>query len=113
MDNYLNYLSLIVRLSPLGQNAIVIVKGANLSLGEADIAAAESIIMSCKVLLCQLEISPQVSLAAMKCARKHNGKNYFVGIMLHHFALIPVSYSIIMCFEQWLPSSILLQPWQS
>jgi ribokinase len=54
----------------------VIVKGANDLLSEKDISDAEEIISKAKVLVCQLEISPQISLAAMQLAKKHNGKFY-------------------------------------
>ena len=57
-----------------GENAIIIVKGANLRLTEADISAAYETISTAKVLTCQLEIAPEISLAAMKVARKHNGE---------------------------------------
>lgn len=54
-----------------GQNSIIIVAGANMHLSEADIAAAESIIKDAKVLICQLEISPASTLAALRLAKKH------------------------------------------
>ncbi|XP_064603449.1 ribokinase-like isoform X2 [Liolophura sinensis] len=54
-----------------GQNAIVIVPGANLLLTESDVIAAETLIQSAKVLVCQLEISPPITVMAMRLARKH------------------------------------------
>ncbi|ESN89903.1 hypothetical protein HELRODRAFT_91240 [Helobdella robusta] len=54
-----------------GANSIVIVAGANLELTEDDIMKAEPIISNCKVLICQLEINQQVTLAALKLAKKH------------------------------------------
>ncbi|ELT97763.1 hypothetical protein CAPTEDRAFT_20019 [Capitella teleta] len=54
-----------------GQNAIIIVKGANDTLTEQDVANSEDVISKAKVLICQLEISPHISLAAIKLARKH------------------------------------------
>ncbi|WAR18888.1 RBSK-like protein [Mya arenaria] len=54
-----------------GQNSIVIVPGANLLLSEADLAAAELVIAGSKVVVCQLEINPDVTLAALKMAKQH------------------------------------------
>lgn len=56
-----------------GQNAIVIVSGANMKLTEFDVQQAEALISSAKVVICQLEVKPEVSLAAMKLAKRHNG----------------------------------------
>ena len=56
-----------------GQNSIVIVPGANLLLSESDLQSAEQLVSSSKVVACQLEITPAVSLAALKMAKKHNG----------------------------------------
>lgn len=60
----------------VGQNSIVIVSGANMLLSESDVMEAETVIKGCKVLLCQLEIANNTTLAALKLARKHNGKSY-------------------------------------
>ena len=60
----------------LGQNSIVIVAGANLLLNEKDLVLAEDLIKSSKVLVCQLEIPHETTLAALKLARKHGGKNH-------------------------------------
>ena len=54
-----------------GTNNIIIVPGANLSLSQLDIAAAESLIHSSKVVLCQNEISLTVTLQALKTAKSH------------------------------------------
>ncbi|XP_052275233.1 ribokinase-like isoform X2 [Dreissena polymorpha] len=54
-----------------GQNSVVIVPGANLLLSEADLEAAEEVISKSKVIICQLEIDPKVTLSALKMARKH------------------------------------------
>jgi ribokinase len=53
----------------LGQNTIIVVPGANLQLGPADVAAARELILQSKVLLLQNEIPPATTLAAMKCAK--------------------------------------------
>eukprot|EP00794_Sanderia_malayensis_P020308 gene20308-22300_t len=55
-----------------GENAIVIVKGANDSLSKEDLKNAENLIINAKVLLCQLEIKPEITLQALKMA-KSNG----------------------------------------
>ena len=57
-----------------GQNSIVIVSGANLLLSEADVLAAEEVLKNAKIVVCQLEIKPETTLAAMKLARKHGVK---------------------------------------
>ncbi|KAJ8308714.1 hypothetical protein KUTeg_013588 [Tegillarca granosa] len=54
------------------QNSIIVVLGANLFLSEEDINAAESFISSSKIVVCQLEIKPETTLAALKLAKKHN-----------------------------------------
>ena len=60
-----------------GNNAIVITSGANLLLSESDLSKAESIIKSAKVLVCQLEIQPQSTLAAMKLANTYGVTTIF------------------------------------
>jgi ribokinase len=52
-----------------GSNSIVVVGGANDSLGGGDVAAAGSCIRSARVLVCQLEVPIAASLAAMRVAR--------------------------------------------
>ena len=56
-----------------GQNCIIIVAGANLLLSEKDIHNAEDMIAKAKVMVCQLEVKPEVTLEALKIARKHGG----------------------------------------
>ena len=56
-----------------GQNAIIIVSGANLRLDESDVAQAEELLATSKVLVCQLEIRPETTLAALTLAKKHKG----------------------------------------
>lgn len=63
-----------VAVTTLGENAIVIVAGANNFLTEQDVRDAESLITSAAIVVCQLETKPLVSLAALKLARKHGGK---------------------------------------
>ena len=54
----------------------MIVPGANLLLSEEDLKSAEALVSSSKVVVCQLEINPSVSLAALKMAKKHGGKMF-------------------------------------
>lgn len=60
-----------------GENAIVIVAGANLLLGQEELQRAQSAIINAKVLVCQLEISPDASLQALKMARENHVKTIF------------------------------------
>jgi ribokinase len=52
-----------------GQNSIIIAPGSNLLLGDQDLENAKDAILNCKVLLCQNEIPPDTTLAAMKLAK--------------------------------------------
>ncbi|TMS21655.1 Ribokinase [Larimichthys crocea] len=56
-----------------GENAIVIVAGANLLLGSEELQKALPAISRGKVLVCQLEISPQTSLQALRMAQENKG----------------------------------------
>ncbi|XP_044021868.1 ribokinase isoform X2 [Siniperca chuatsi] len=60
-----------------GENAIVIVAGANMLLGSEELQEALPAISHAKVLLCQLEISPQTSLQALRMAQKNKVKTIF------------------------------------
>ncbi|KAM5125302.1 ribokinase [Mantella aurantiaca] len=60
-----------------GQNAIVIVAGANLLLDSRDLAKSSAAIRCAKVMVCQLEINPQVSLEALKIAHSSGVKTIF------------------------------------
>lgn len=57
-----------------GENAIVIVAGANLLLGDEELRNALPAISRAKVLVCQLEISPQTSLQALRMAQENKGQ---------------------------------------
>ena len=57
----------------VGENSIVIVSGANNKLSPADVEKAESLISSAAVVVCQLEVPPETSLAALALAKKHEG----------------------------------------
>jgi ribokinase len=52
-----------------GNNAIIIVTGANDLLTSEDLAWAGSTISSCRVMVCQMEIPVEVNLAALRMAR--------------------------------------------
>ncbi|KAG9268865.1 ribokinase [Astyanax mexicanus] len=60
-----------------GENAIVIVAGANLLLGDEELQRAQATLETAKVLVCQLEISPHASLQALWMAQKSNVKTIF------------------------------------
>ncbi|XP_057227182.1 ribokinase isoform X2 [Malurus melanocephalus] len=60
-----------------GQNVIVIVPGANLLLNSEDLKRASDVICKAKVVVCQLEITPAVSLEALKMARASGVKTLF------------------------------------
>lgn len=57
-----------------GENAIVIVAGANMLLGDAELHKAQGALSLAKVMICQLEISQNTSLKALRVARKHQGR---------------------------------------
>ncbi|XP_077476499.1 ribokinase isoform X2 [Stigmatopora argus] len=59
-----------ITVTDAGQNAIVIVAGANALLSEKELGEALPAIASAKVLLCQLEIAPQTSLRALRMAKE-------------------------------------------
>ncbi|NP_001088727.1 ribokinase L homeolog [Xenopus laevis] len=60
-----------------GQNAIVIVAGANLLLDSEDLKRASAAISKAKVMVCQLEIRPEISLEALKMAHSSGVKTIF------------------------------------
>ncbi|XP_037098374.1 ribokinase isoform X2 [Syngnathus acus] len=60
-----------------GQNAIVIVAGANMLLSKVELQDALPAITSAKVLLCQLEIPPQISLRALQMAQENKVTTIF------------------------------------
>ncbi|XP_014665959.1 PREDICTED: ribokinase-like [Priapulus caudatus] len=67
----------VITVDESGQNSIVIVNGANSLLSKSDVSAAEPMIARAKILVCQLEVEPEVSIAAMKLARQHNVMTLF------------------------------------
>ncbi|EMP24512.1 Ribokinase [Chelonia mydas] len=60
-----------------GQNVIVIVAGANLLLDSEDLKRAANAICKAKVIICQLEITPAISLEALKMAHSNGVKTLF------------------------------------
>ncbi|XP_074845914.1 ribokinase isoform X2 [Carettochelys insculpta] len=60
-----------------GQNVIVIVAGANLLLDSEDLKRAADAICKAKVIICQLEITPAISLEALKMAHSSGVKTLF------------------------------------
>ncbi|KAG9472845.1 ribokinase [Eleutherodactylus coqui] len=60
-----------------GQNAIVIVAGANLLLNAENLTKASAAISEARVMVCQLEISPEVSLQALKIAHQSGVRTIF------------------------------------
>lgn len=56
-----------------GENAIVVVPGANDHLTIEDVRNVESLIKSASVLMCQLEIPATSTLEALKLGKKHGG----------------------------------------
>ncbi|KAM3842146.1 ribokinase [Diretmus argenteus] len=60
-----------------GENAIVIVAGANMLLGREELQDAVPALSHAKVLVCQLEISPTTSLQALRMACENGVKTIF------------------------------------
>ncbi|XP_061752352.1 ribokinase-like isoform X3 [Nerophis ophidion] len=60
-----------------GQNAIVIVAGANMLLSVEKLQEALPAVSRTKVLVCQLEISPQTSVQALRMAQENKVKTIF------------------------------------
>jgi ribokinase len=60
-----------------GHNAIIIVTGANDLLTEQEIEAARPAIASARILVCQLEIPLNITLAAMRIAREEKVTTIF------------------------------------
>lgn len=57
-----------------GENAIVIVAGANLLMGDEELRQALPAVSRAKVLVCQLEINAQTSLQALRMAQENKGQ---------------------------------------
>ena len=57
-----------------GENAIVIVAGANMLLGKGELQRAQAALEKAKVVVCQLEVSPDTSLKALQMAQQNHGQ---------------------------------------
>ena len=60
-----------IMVDPAGENAILIVKGANADLSPADIAAAADDLKGCDLILLQLEVPVETVYAAIAFGREH------------------------------------------
>lgn len=60
-----------------GENSIVVVKGANDYLTIESVESAKGLIQKSKILLCNLEIDPKVTLHALKMAKALNIRSLF------------------------------------
>lgn len=60
-----------ITVNDAGENAIVIVSGANSKLSPDDVISASDIIAGASVLVCQLEIPKETTLEALKLAKKN------------------------------------------
>ncbi len=66
-----------IAVDPQGRNSIVIVTGANDLLTAAEVEAAGAEIAASDVLLCQLELPVEISLAALRLARQASVRTIF------------------------------------
>lgn len=60
----------VISVDDSANNVIVIISGANYALDKSDVKRAESLMDLCKVLMVQLEIPAQISLAGVKAAKE-------------------------------------------
>ena len=56
-----------------GENAIVIVSGANSKLTPKDVNRASELVLAAKVVVCQLEVPKETTLEALKLGRQGGG----------------------------------------
>ncbi len=66
-----------IAVNPEGHNSIIIVGGANDRLTEDDIEAARPDIAAAQIVVCQLEIPLEITLAALRIARQEGVKTIF------------------------------------
>ncbi|KAM9707393.1 ribokinase isoform 1-T2 [Menidia menidia] len=66
-----------ITVNDAGENAIVIVAGANMLLGKDELQEVLPAIRRAKVLVCQLEINSQTSFQALQMARENKVKTIF------------------------------------
>ena len=62
----------------------MIVSGANLYLQPTDVSRAEQLFSKAAVVVCQLEVPPETSLAALIAGKKHGG------VFVHEFVCVCV-----------------------
>lgn len=65
--------SVLLNRDSTGENAIVIIPGANSKLCTDDVMNAKDVIVNAKVMICQLEVPNETTLAALKLAKENNG----------------------------------------
>jgi len=58
-----------------GSSSIIIISGANLLLTPQEVRDSSALLSSSKVLICQLEITDEATLEALKLARSYGGMN--------------------------------------
>lgn len=66
-----------IAVNPEGENSIIIVPGANDQLSTQDLEAARDVIAASQVLVCQLEIQVEISLAALKIGKEEGVTTIF------------------------------------
>jgi ribokinase len=66
-----------IAVDPEGHNTIIIVTGANDLLTEAEIEAARPVIAAAQIVVCQLEIPLEITLAALRLARQEGVQTIF------------------------------------
>ncbi|XP_034015355.1 ribokinase [Thalassophryne amazonica] len=66
-----------ITVSDTGENTIVVVAGANMLLSTEELQDALPALRHAKVLVCQLEISTETSLKALRMAHEHKVKTIF------------------------------------
>ena len=64
-----------------GENAIIVIPGANNHLTVEDVRNIESLIKSASVVMCQLEVQVATTLEALKLGKKHGG-NFLVKLYI-------------------------------
>ena len=69
----------------------MIVSGANLYLQPTDVSWAEQLFSKAAVVVCQLEVPPETSLAALIAGKKHGG------VFVHVYARVCVCVCVCVC----------------
>ena len=81
-----------------GENAIVIISGANNFLSPEDVNAASDMVATAKVVVCQLEVPLETTLKALEIGKKGGGSNE---LMFGCNVYTCVSYYSVQCCS-WL-----------